>query len=438
MTQLRRYAFPGFAIIACGLLCSACAGMRPGGERDGPASFAFEYRATEEGKNPFGYVGSFSSQLEARPKKRPTAEPVYFSKRPRYVSLVLGGDTDNPCIVAVDESRGTGSGYDTLYFDANGNGDLTDDPKVAGTPETREQDGKTVVDMRRVEFPTVEVAVNHDGTTVPHHLRPYIYAYGTPSLSLRTAGYCEGLLQVGRKSFKAALVDDTCNGRFDDLYAVPDNAYRGGNIWARGDTLVIDVNGDGEYDKGSRDTPEVFHLGKYLALDGCCYDLDVAPDGREVTLAPTAAPLGSIATNQDSYSLELLSETTGTLKVLGGSGKVRVPADEYLMAQCSLSVEDEDGARWRIVGQGRFNQDAVVIKPSKTTSLTLGPPLVAKLSMTKKGAREFSFDLAISGQGGESYTADNFARNGKTPPPPRLRVRDSEGKVVKIGSFEYG
>lgn len=54
-------------------------------------------------------------------------EPRYGSERPLYFRVVFGKEGKNPMLGVVDESGGTGAGYDMAYVDENMNGDLTDD-----------------------------------------------------------------------------------------------------------------------------------------------------------------------------------------------------------------------------------------------------------------------------------------------------------------------
>ena len=51
----------------------------------------------------------------------------YRSERPLYFRVVFGKEGKNPMLGVVDESGGTGTGYDVAYVDENMNGDLTDE-----------------------------------------------------------------------------------------------------------------------------------------------------------------------------------------------------------------------------------------------------------------------------------------------------------------------
>jgi hypothetical protein len=54
-------------------------------------------------------------------------EPRYGSEQPLYFCVVFGEDGKQSMLGIVDESGGTGTGYDAAYIDENMNGDLTDE-----------------------------------------------------------------------------------------------------------------------------------------------------------------------------------------------------------------------------------------------------------------------------------------------------------------------
>ena len=54
-------------------------------------------------------------------------EPRYGSEHPLYFCVVYGKEGKKSMLGVIDESGGTGTGYDTAYIDENTNGDLTDE-----------------------------------------------------------------------------------------------------------------------------------------------------------------------------------------------------------------------------------------------------------------------------------------------------------------------
>jgi hypothetical protein len=76
-----------------------------------------------------------TGECQDKPFAQVKAYPAFASKKPIYGSIHFYKDRRQPdtaqtAYFAVDESQGTGSGYDRLYFDANGDLDLRNDPVV--------------------------------------------------------------------------------------------------------------------------------------------------------------------------------------------------------------------------------------------------------------------------------------------------------------------
>jgi hypothetical protein len=54
-------------------------------------------------------------------------EPLYVSNNPRFFRVVFGEKGDHSMLGVLDETGGTGAGYNVAYVDENRNGDLTDE-----------------------------------------------------------------------------------------------------------------------------------------------------------------------------------------------------------------------------------------------------------------------------------------------------------------------
>ncbi len=438
--MLRKGGFKIVLLVVCAVLvCTSCARLRPAPpERPvptvpsappapvGPVVSELEYKSVEEMRSKFGYIGSGRVDMSLRPREKLETEPIYFSRRPLYGTIQLGDSEDKRFVLVIDESKGTRSGYDTLYIDGNNNEDLTDDAKVVGR----------ISDGTMTEFPTATATVEIGGREYPYHIKPMVYSYSDISVGWSPAGYCEGELRFGDRTYKVALFDDTCNGVFNDAHAVPRGYPTSGSVYARGDTMVIDIDDDGEFKKSYSDTPEMYHVGKYISFGDTCYELEIAPSGRTITVCETDSPCGYIASEQEGYSVELIGDD-GALKLNGGASRVKAPAGEYRFAACSFEGKDDRGTSWRIIGQGDWSQPVITVNPDEDSSLKFGPPLTASLTVAQSGG-SFQFGLEIKGQGGETYSAANFERGPGRVQPPRLEIRDENGEVVARGTFEYG
>jgi hypothetical protein len=65
-----------------------------------------------------------------------------------------------------------------------------------------------------------------------------------------------------------------------------------------------------------------------------------------------------------------------------------------------------------------------------------GPPLRVKVDVAQQN-RVISLGLVLEGRAGERYNA-GIKKNGRVVQPPRYRIVNESGAVLKVGTFEYG
>jgi hypothetical protein len=424
--NIRRRLSMAVLAVSAALACGACATSRTAGRPAGQR-VKLACRESDALANEVGYLGSAGSPLGYRPRRKPTATPVFFSRRPLYGQIALGDGENREYLFVLDESRGTGSGYDVLYFDCNNNLDLTDDGETAGEIE----------DPRRTMFPMVKAVVAQGPDRYAHHLKPRFYNYSSPSISFQSVAYRVGTLKIDGEQYPIALFDDKLNARFNDTYEELEGRRRQGTIYGRGDAIVIDFNKDGKFDKDYYGSEELFSLGKYLVVGANCYDVAVEPDGRGLTLQPTAAPCGRVAVDDDGW-VDLFSDD-GTIK-LTGPGKCEIPAGKYRIFRSMVEGQDEGGRIWRAIGRGEWELEPIQVEEGKVTKVEAGAPLVASVSVEKRSRRQYEFDLEIRGAGGEAYAASNIRPTDGSgrPDAPTFKVVNADGETVASGTFEYG
>jgi len=411
-------------VVCVAAMFASCARLRPAPPL--PVG-TLEYKLEPGMRRNFAYVGSSTIQLSQRPDKTLASEPTYMSKEPLYGTIKLGASEPTSYVFAIDESKGTRSGLDTLCVDANNNGNLADDAKIAPKP---------IQGGGAAQFPPVELAVTSDGRPYPYHLEVHCCGSSRDHVHVYPGAYCEGEISFGDKTHKIALFDDNCNGTFNDPYAVPENYGRDGPVYARGDTLVIDLDGDGKLSKEYNDTAEMFHLGNYMSFGDRCYRVDIAPSGNSMIFQEADVPCGYIAVDAKRHSVELLGDD-GALKLSGSDPREKAPAGEYRIAACSFEREDEQGALWRIVGRGDWSQRAIEVNADEKTALKVGPPLTAEVTVSKEG-NSIALGLDVKGQSGETYSTRDFQKAGEGVPAPRFEVRTKKGETIARGQFEYG
>lgn len=136
----RRFAVGSFNVslrlLACGLAGLGLVLRAAAATEAGTGDETFKLRevsAFDHGQDSF--LGGQSGECEDKPSPKVQAYPAFVSKKPIYGSIHFYQDRKKPSsgqivYYAVDESQGTGKGYDRLYFDSNGDLDLGNDPVV--------------------------------------------------------------------------------------------------------------------------------------------------------------------------------------------------------------------------------------------------------------------------------------------------------------------
>ena len=106
-------------------------------------------------------------------------EPKYQSKQPLRAVAMLGG---KPYAFAIDQKDSKSTAYSRLYFDANGNGDLTDDTPIdvkanPASASTAAAGERAVVDVSvSHEFPQVKAMLDIGGVKVDYAFSMHVYA----------------------------------------------------------------------------------------------------------------------------------------------------------------------------------------------------------------------------------------------------------------------
>ena len=387
--------------------------------------------------------------LRAVPKTSPlsalTGEPKYVSEKPLYFEIKLG-PKQTPCAFVLDESAGTGKGYDLLHVDANGNGDLRDDKTMRARLSRRGS-------YCSGRFPPGEVLVDYGDQKAPWRFAAYCYTYTVRGgqqartyVSVRSAGRYEGELPLNDRPTKIAVVDADSNGCYNDrLDLRKARTASSGAFYLWGDRVLIDLNGDGRFDMAG---PEALVGARYLQLGGEFHELTIAPGGQTIALALARLPLGSLARDGGgAFALTLVSAEHGALTVSSKGEAVKVPAGRYKLYRCSFEVQDMGGNAWKADGSGTMKAEEIVIAQGAVTTAKFGPPLTVgvtarvspknDLEAVKPGAT-LRLSLKLTGQGGEIYSGGSIRKGTARPAPPTVKVIGEDGQVVAAGKFRYG
>jgi hypothetical protein len=151
-----------------------------------------------------------------------TSYPAFTSAEPLFGEIRFpldrgrdGHETYRLCLVALDESKGTGTGYDTLYLDVNGNRDLADDKPstpVASPPQAEH------APPRSVFLSDVSLPAEKDAGVASVALSPCIYGSAEPGkvgVTFFPAQARRGNVRIAGRKYEVRLSTASVTGRYD-------------------------------------------------------------------------------------------------------------------------------------------------------------------------------------------------------------------------------
>jgi thiol-disulfide isomerase/thioredoxin len=213
-----------------------------------------------------GKVGFYMPQkLDLSSDKPAELQKAPEMSSPMYGKLTFGGKS---YLIAIDEPAGKDA---TLYVDANGNGDLTDDAATAWKKRPyKDRSGKEFTQYTGQFMLPLKAA--DDSTKVS--IAAYRFDPADPqraqfkSLLFYYCDYAyEGTVTLSGKTYHSMLLNSACNGDFSGKHEAGQ---------PRATAFMIDINGDGRFDMRR----EVFDVTAPFNVKGTTWQLaDLTPDG---------------------------------------------------------------------------------------------------------------------------------------------------------------
>jgi hypothetical protein len=257
---------------------------------------------------------------------------------------------------------------------------------------------------------------------------------GAPSaVFLCPAGCLEGTAELDGRECRVALVDVNVNGLFDDVWS------RG----AGGDRLLLDVNGDGQYDlTGSfpqTSSDEARPFSRLWQVASRWWEATVAQDGSSLALAPPRVEMGDLRYHGPEVRMLLSSKHSGWLAVTLTEGTSAFPADEYSLYECRLEAKDAQGNTWKAQAMTGEPYARFEVKPGEDNRFQFGPPFSASLKASPEGpyraGQTINFQATFVGAEGKTYL---LTRNGQQTPAPKMVIKDESGNELGTYQFQYG
>ncbi|MCX6925973.1 MAG: hypothetical protein NT154_22615 [Verrucomicrobia bacterium] len=283
-----------------------------------------------------GFLRGQAGECQDQPFDQVKAYPAFASIKPIYGSIHFFRDRRQPgtaqiIYFALDESRGIGKGYDRLYFDANGDLDLRNDPVL--------QPQRNPPEKARVNYGGIKAQVIFDFLAVnfdfgPAGMRPVQLM---PRLTITASDKDEykqmtfvrtrlyrGNIKIGGEPYEVRLGNQyTISGRLDapgtTLLLSPKNRPGNRTGWWGGDSLLA------------------AHKVK-----GLFYTFSASPTGDQLTVHPYRGELGTFEVGPGGRKLDKMTITgslDGEQRAVAVGGEVADSSPKAAQS-CQLPVGD--------------------------------------------------------------------------------------------------
>ena len=413
-------------------------------------------------------------------------EPKYASAHPFRGVIQLGS---NRYALAFDAKDAKSTAYCRLYFDSNHNGDLTDDKVVEGKLQS------VAASFSNCQFPRVDLTIDVSGVKVEYSLSISLYTqmagdFKYASASITPAVYREGQITLEGKQRKVILLDLNGNGRFDDEFAMQENAIGpNGQIFPKvGDAMILDpqpdkVNTFTQYTDYAGSLPtKLNYIAKATTIDGRFYSLKVSPAGDKLTIVPLSAPMGLVASPHEGFKASFYSEAGLATIHCDKSKQATLPEGKWRLlaytidqtgwkeppAKPAAKKDDKKkesgsktehegsllgalfsavagvgsqavqvGPRLTTVSASATRQcPTITVRKGQTVQLPFGPPYKPIVSAYPAGTDTAQLQLSLTGAAGENCT--DIQVNGERPAAPKFTITKGQDEVVLQGVFKYG
>lgn len=415
-----------------------------------PLDVPLRYLTVDESARGFTPRGSFYPDFSAESPDGDWTLPKWTGKHPLYTVVTLG---DQERLVVLDVAGPKSLMYDRVFYDANGNRDLTDDPVIQG--KARRSHGAYV----NVEFPIVDATIEHDGRSHPYRFRPSLYAYKGDSretipafpgynlrASLEVQCYYAGDFSLGGKKFFLMLADSNGNGIFGDALSRCSNCWSRGRIHLMGDTLFL-AEGDepGHHDGVS--------FGEWWRVAGQLVSVAMDPSREKLTLTPVEGPLFSVTLSAEAERVMLVEEKNFKgISCFRPGREIQLPAGTYRFVDYRLVRKETNGAVWHVQASTSTGAAPVKVGAGRKPEIVFGEPFrpvieVPDWGRGSRSGRPVRLNFEVYGVGGETVqevsllsgaSSIPLAKHGSRPKEPAYTILTPEGELVRRGTFEYG
>jgi len=350
-------------------------------------------------------------------------------KEPRYYEIKSG---DSSVLMAADYSRK----QVRLWIDTDSDGILSGE-RCFTARVSKETPGSG----RRQQIGPISLVPGDNASGTDDAI--YINCWGEDARGLLIpfpAFYRTGKLCLGEKTYRVAVVDGDRDGLYNSVLSLPLHHQF---CYSASDVFAIDLNQNGEFEISLYERSEVVPLGKLVKVSNEYYAVNIAPDGGSLELSRTEPRCGTLVIESNDVDVDLRLWSDAADQYLFQGCQWQLPAGEYKAIHVTLTKPDASGDYAMLLSNPSSASthlgplEHFAIKPGKTTSIRIGPPLVVKADVQQAGPGTVSISPVLVGCSGEQYMPGlKQGRRGLSP--IAFKIVNEKGTVLVDDKFKYG
>jgi len=394
--------------------------------------------------------------------------PELKSKTPLYTFAEFG---DEELLLVLDRQNADDFFYNRLYFDSNGNNDLTDDPVIECTFDGEEGE------YCHASFPSVDITIELEGRSLPYSFRTrvsytYFGDYGRPDKELKKEHIDENLILVFRsncfyvgrfeldgRGYSVALGDSNVNGRFNDRFPAKGRpleelvtAHARSAVFSGNDHFYLAVDRLPEFGDAQV-------CGDLLLVSGSVFEFSISTAESKLTITPTDEKLFPMKLPMATKRITLYTKDGVHCVMMYRPGtRIALPAGDYRLLDYAVTRKDRHGDEWLLEAVASNDSPPVTVDAGTRSSLRFGEPYVPVVEVPQEirqalrdgDVTDVPLLFSITGAGKEIVTdlarisgdrtripLSKMNRFRNRPKEPAYKVIQPDGQIVAQGSFEY-
>jgi len=363
--------------------------------------------------------------------------PEFVSKRAYVMAFQFDGTNDDGLLlVAVDESKGTNKGWDTIYADFNRNRDLTDDKPISIRTSSNYSQFKS------------------DWFTVPSHQGSAGEARTDHSVQVKLSGWADsnyisvrpmvkggwkGTVDSNKGKIDCINIDANFNGVFGDI----EHAARNYQSFTDGDSICFDAVSYGHIVTAEW-SPQHFGLFNVCKVGSKFYVISSNPTGNQITIKPYTGQLGQLFVKVEN--IQNVGGSATSMYVIGDAGyyqfselsgkPLTLPVGKYRISSINLTLNTTN----KLPISCNYDPVITVSAAQRTTAVIGG-----KISLAIKPSSGDDFTLVPGSQNtivwdikiGDKTTVSSIGENNGQNDGPKVKFYDKKGSLISTTTAGY-